>query len=76
MKTIYQRITEECPANIVGHHESDLYLLKNDETTRIINEQKQAGELLNVTVFRNNETREQCYDIAFGYDPFWNNKNI
>jgi hypothetical protein len=74
MKTIYQRIIENCPSNIVGNHESDLYLIKNRETTQIIKEQREAGEVLNITVFNDKITNELCYDIAFGYDPFWNER--
>ncbi len=75
MKTIYERITEECPNNIIGNHESDLYVLINEQTARIIEEQKEQGEVLNVSTFTDNERKRACYDIAFAYDPFWNKLN-
>lgn len=71
MRTIYERFLTECSSNIIGHHASDLYVLKNSETTEIIKQQKASGEVLNITTFRDQETNRECYDIAFGYDPFW-----
>lgn len=69
MKTIYERIMQECPQNFVGNHESDLYIIKTPETERIINEQKANGEILSPTIF--GKGNQKYYDIPFAYKPFW-----
>ena len=69
MKTIYDRITQECPENYVGNHYSDLYIKANDKTAAIIREQQEQGEILTPSTFRDGS--QLCYDIPFAYSPYW-----
>lgn len=74
MGSIYEDIMKECPTNYVGHYESDLFLLKNDETTGIITRHKDIP-CYSVSEFNHQVSKDRCYKIAFGYKPFWDKIN-
>ncbi len=63
-------IFEEIKKNNIefSHHESDLYIPKNEITEKIINNYEFKR---NVTVFHNQITHNKWYDIPFAFDPFW-----
>jgi len=53
----------------IANHESDLYIEVNDTTTAIL--AKYPLQQSNARTFRNEVTGKLCYDVPFGYDPYW-----
>ena len=76
MKTLNQRLVEVMKPEDIDHHSSDLYVKITKESTRIIDEyyaeHPELMKYLFVSIFTSN-TPSRClwYDIAFAYDPFW-----
>jgi hypothetical protein len=56
---------------LIDHHESDLYVPVNPESTAIVNGYEFKG---NVTTFISNVDKKPWYDIPFAYSPWWQNK--
>jgi len=71
-KTIYQEIMDECPENFVGHHHSDLYVLKNEVTKEIIERHFKMPTVMAVE-FTDETTGHRCYEIPFNYEPYYKN---
>lgn len=75
MKTLYQRLVEVMKSEEIDHHNSDLYVRITKESKRTINEYfaEQGLEIgWFVSIFESNiPSRCLWYDIAFAYDPFW-----
>ena len=69
-KTIYEEVIEECPQNFVGSHATDLYILKNAETTAIIERHYKLPNVMAVQ-FKDEVTGNPCWEIPFGYIPEW-----
>ena len=60
----------------MDHHESDLYVPKNTVTTTVIEKwciDKGLYKKAFVDTFTDQITGKKMYDIAFAYDPFWEN---
>lgn len=75
MKTLYQRLVEVMKPEEIDHHNSDLYVRVTTDSKRTINEYfaEQGLEIgWFVSIFTSN-IPSHClwYDIAFAYDPFW-----
>lgn len=76
MKTLYQRLVEVMKPEDIDHHRSDLYVRITKDSKRIIDEYYAEHPELNKTIFvsifeSNIPSRCLWYDIAFAYDPFW-----
>lgn len=54
------------------HHESDLYVVVTPETTAII--MRYRGDRDMPRTFKSNTDGKLNYDIPFGYEPFWEEK--
>lgn len=76
--TLYQRlIAAGYPESDMFNHESDLYVFKTDITEQVIDEwlsQNGLDKALFVKTFKDNITGKPMFDIAFAYDPYWNQK--
>lgn len=55
----------------IDHHESDLYIIKNADTEKLIADYEFKQ---NVKTFRHVETGAIWYDIPFAYSPYWDAK--
>jgi hypothetical protein len=53
------------------HHQSDLWVPKNETTTNILLGKGFTNEEVRSLEFRCNITNSVWYDIPFAYDPFW-----
>ena len=71
-KTIYERALELLRPEEISHHESDLYLKKNHISEMLVDE---CAFSKSISVFISQTDKQIWYDIPFGYDPFWNEKN-
>lgn len=74
--TLYSRLVEVMEPIDIDHHESDLYVRKNNDSTRIINEYYNENKELKKDVFvstfiSNIPPHDKWYEIAFAYDPYW-----
>lgn len=79
MKPLYQQLVEVMQPEDIDHHNSDLYVRKTKESTRIINqfyiEHPELHKHMFVSTFKSNiPPRCLWYDIAFAYNPFWEGK--
>ena len=76
--TLMERLLDAgYPRNEMYHHYSDLYIFATPLTNRVVNQWAADNGLhrqLFVTTFRDQVTGRLMYDIAFQYDPFWENK--
>lgn len=69
MKTIYEKAQKEMRQDEISHHESDLYLKKNEVSEKLVkNYEFKNG----VKMFVSQIDGMMWYDIPFAYDPFWN----
>jgi hypothetical protein len=69
MKTIYEKCKK---AGLqMDSHESDLYVIKNEVSEKIVSEYEHKE---NVKVFTSQIDKKAWYDIPFAYDPFWDKK--
>ena len=65
--TIYQKAVEAgCQ---IAHHESDLYIVKNDVSDKLVQEYQFRDS---VKTF--GSEGQTWYDVPFAYDPWWINK--
>jgi hypothetical protein len=55
-------------------HESDLYVPNTEETRAIIAAFRADGGVAHVSTFRSNKDKSHWLDIAFSFDPFWENR--
>jgi hypothetical protein len=62
--TIYVKAVQQMQAADIDHHESDLYLRKNENSTKLVNEYEFKQ---NVTTFRDNIDHVLWYEIPFQY---------
>ena len=66
-KHIFEEIQE---LNIpYSNHYSDLYIPVTEQTTRLINKHNKKP-----SIFLNQITKTDYYDLKFDYLPFWNKK--
>lgn len=56
----------------VTSHESDLYCPVTMTTTAILAMYPLSQKI--ATIFRDNVTKQLCYDIPFAYEPWWKEK--
>lgn len=70
MRNIYERAVATLPADHIDHHnfESDLYIKKTPESTKLIAEYEFKSC---VTTFRSDIDGCIWYDIPFAYAPYW-----
>lgn len=70
-KTLIETLLENgYPKDQMFHHCSDLYIFKNNLTTKVVNEWFNDNNLnpkLFVSVFTDNITGLKMYDVAFQY---------
>jgi hypothetical protein len=66
---IYELALQCMEPEQIDHHESDLYLLKNSASTRLV---EQYAYKTIVKVFRDYDN-QVWYDVPFAYTPYWNN---
>jgi hypothetical protein len=62
--TIYEKAIQQMAAKDIAHHESDLYLRKNEISDQLVNEYEFKQ---NVTTFRDNIDHVLWYEIPFQY---------
>ena len=55
----------------IEHHQSDLWVPKNEVSTKILVEKGFTTDELKSMHFRCSITGDIWYDIPFAYDPFW-----
>ncbi len=70
MTLIEKLIEAGYPSKDIYHHYSDLYIFVTPLTTKIIDvwfEEQNLDKKLFVSLFRDNVTGKQMYDIAFQY---------
>ena len=70
-KSIYKKAVELMNGEEIAHHESDLYLKKNEVSTNLLSSYQFR---YNVRTFVSNIDRTVWFDIPFAYDPFWERK--
>ena len=68
--TLYDEV--KATGGYIANHESDLYIEVNDVNREILS--RYPLEKANATTFRNQVTGKTCYDIPFGFMPFWRSK--
>ena len=56
----------------ISHHESDLYLKKNEISEQLVKEKPYRAYVM---IFVNQVDGKPWYDVPFAYDPFWDKKN-
>jgi len=56
----------------VENHEADLYIEVNDINRKILS--RHPLEMRNATKFKNEVTGKLCWDVPFGFDPYWEAK--
>ena len=66
MSTLYEDV--KATGGYISNHASDLYIEVNDVNRELL---KKHGK--RATMFRNEVTGKLCYDVAFSFDPFWEN---
>lgn len=65
------------PSQDISHHESDLYVFVTKETTQVINDwfkQHNMNQDLFVSKFKDQITGRLMYDLAFAFEPYWEEK--
>ena len=69
IENIYKAVKEKG----IGYssYHSDLYIPRNEETTKLVNDYKFKN---NVTTFTNQVEGGIWYDIPFAYSPYWDSK--
>ncbi len=77
-RSIMQRLIDAgYPVSEMDHHESDLYVyatkLAFDTILTWLDDNGYRFDVM-VDVFTDQITGRKMYDIAFGYDPYWNDK--
>lgn len=73
MTDIYQEALKVMKPEHIDHHESDLYLKVNEESTKLVNKYEWK---CNVTKFNSAFGDGIWYDIPFAFTPFWSNRKI
>jgi hypothetical protein len=58
-----------------NHWQSDLYFPVTPETTKLVKAHNEGAnyQVPRVTRFTSADTGEPMYELAFGYDPYWEN---
>lgn len=73
LKSVYEQLIEVMNDDEMSNHQSDLYVLKNGNSTPIVEQYKKEFPVC-VTTFISNIDRKIWYDIAFAYQPYWNKR--
>ena len=73
IKSLYQCFLDGgVPPEEISHHYSDLYVTVSLKSKRILEEfRKQSSIRCFAEIFKANDGSGDWYDIAFAYDPFW-----
>ena len=69
--TIYEKAVEQMQAKDIDNHCSDLYLRKNEISTKLVNEYEFKNQ---VTTFRDNIDHDIWYEIPFQYTKYYDEK--
>lgn len=78
--TLYQRLLDAgYPAKEIYHHYSDMYFYKTPKTTAVLRQwcddhlwSRNVKNWL-IQTFTDQVTGKPMYDVAFQYEPFWEN---
>lgn len=68
VKSIYQSAVELIDAKDIDHHESDLYLRKNEVSQQLVEQYENKDYVL---TFIDEIDGQWWYEIPFAYEPYW-----
>lgn len=76
--SVYQRLQRAgVPAEEIGHHESDLYVKASNRSDLAVREWAEANGYsydIQVSPFVDQISGQKWLDVAFAYDPWWEDK--
>jgi hypothetical protein len=64
--SLYDELVKVMTPNEIDHHESDLYVLRNEKSQPLV-----EGFVGSHTTFVGSTDRRVWYDVPFAYKPFW-----
>jgi hypothetical protein len=70
-ETLYQKLKKVMAPGEIDHHYSDLYVLANEKSLALLKECKAHWSM-----FKSNIDGKMWYDIPFGYDPYWEQRDV
>ena len=69
--SIYEALAKVMAPNEIDHHESDLYVLRNEKSQPIV-----EAYVGSARMFTSNVDHKLWYDLPFAYQPFWEKKGV